>query len=47
LLWRRSLPATDRPQALEFHTLGLLSTPVIVTAVTSVLWLVAGPLNLR
>jgi arsenical pump membrane protein len=47
LLWRRSLPATDRPQALEFHNLGLLSTPVIVTAVTSVLWLVAGPLNLR
>ena len=47
LLWRRSLPVADRPRALEFHTLGLLSTPVIIAAVTSVLWLVAGPLNLR
>jgi arsenical pump membrane protein len=47
LLWRRNLPVADRPRAVEFHTLGLLSTPVIVAAVTSVLWLVAGPLNLR
>jgi arsenical pump membrane protein len=47
LLWRRNLPAADRPKALEFHVLGLLSTPVIVTAVTTVLWLVAGPLSLR
>lgn len=47
LLWRRSLPARDRPKAIEFHTLGLLSTPLIVCAVTTVLWLVAGPLNLR
>jgi arsenical pump membrane protein len=47
LLWRRNLPVADRPRAIEFHTLGLLSTPVILTAVTSVLWLVAGPLKLR
>ncbi|MDQ1721677.1 MAG: arsenical pump rane protein, partial [Pseudonocardiales bacterium] len=47
LLWRRNLPAADRPRALEFHALGLVSTPVIVTAVTAVLWLVAGPLSLR
>jgi len=47
LLWRRNLPAADRPSALEFHALGLLTTPVIVIAVTAVLWLVAGPLSLR
>ena len=47
LLWRRNLPAADRPRALEFHLLGMLSTPVIVPAVTVVLWLVAGPLRLR
>jgi arsenical pump membrane protein len=47
LLWRRNLPVADRPRAVEFHTLGLLSTPVIIAAVTSVLSLVTGPLNLR
>lgn len=47
LLWRRSLPAGDRPRAVEFHRLGLISTPVLVCAVTVVLWLVAGPLRLR
>ncbi len=47
LLWRRSLPEQDRPRAVEFHVLGLLSTPLIVCAVTTVLWLVAGPLSLR
>ncbi|MDQ1744631.1 MAG: arsenical pump rane protein [Pseudonocardiales bacterium] len=47
LLWRRNLPAADRPKALEFHALGLLTTPVIVAAVTALLWLVAGPLSLR
>ena len=38
LLWRRSLPDDDRPRAIEFHALGLLSTPVIVVAVTVLLW---------
>jgi arsenical pump membrane protein len=47
LLWRRSLPVEDRPDALEFHRLGLLTTPVIVCAVTALLWLVAAPLGLR
>ena len=47
LLWRRSLPAADRPQAKEFHALGLLTTPVLLAAVTVVLWLVAGPIGLR
>ncbi|MDQ2956157.1 MAG: SLC13 family permease [Actinomycetota bacterium] len=47
LLWRRNLPDEDRPKALEFHALGLLSTPVMVCLVTAALWLVAGPLSLR
>jgi arsenical pump membrane protein len=47
LLWRRNLPAADKPRAREFHALGLVSTPVIVAAVTCALWLTAGPLGLR
>jgi arsenical pump membrane protein len=47
LLWRRILPTDERPRAVEFHTLGLLATPVMVLAVTVLLWLVAGPLSLR
>jgi len=47
LLWRRILPEAERPRAVEFHTLGLLSTPVLIVLVDSVLWLVAGPLGLR
>jgi arsenical pump membrane protein len=47
LLWRRSLAPPDKPRALEFHALGLLSTPIIVAAVTTMLWLVAAPLGLR
>ncbi len=47
LLWRRSLPEQDKPSALQFHALGLISTPVIVAVVTVVLWLAAGPVGLR
>jgi arsenical pump membrane protein len=47
LLWRRNLPEGQRPRALEFHALGLLSVPVIICLVTVSLWLVAGPLSLR
>jgi arsenical pump membrane protein len=47
LLWRRILPASERQRALEFHALGLISTPLVVGAVGTALWLVAGPLNLR
>ncbi|MDQ1716138.1 MAG: arsenical pump rane protein [Pseudonocardiales bacterium] len=47
LLWRRNLPAADKPRARDFHALGLVSTPVIVAAVTCALWLTAGPLGLR
>ena len=46
LLWRRNLPVADRPRAIEFHRLGLLSTPVLICAVTVLLWLVARPLGL-
>jgi arsenical pump membrane protein len=47
LLWRRNLPPEQRPSAAQFYRLGLLTTPVIVVMVTVVLWLVAGPLQLR
>jgi arsenical pump membrane protein len=46
LLWRRNLPPPDRPRAMEFHRLGLLATPVLISAVTVVLWLVAKPLGI-
>lgn len=47
LLWRRMLPAGERPNAWEFHRLGLVATPVLICAVTGLLWLVATPLSLR
>jgi arsenical pump membrane protein len=46
LLWRRSLPTADRPRAIEFHRLGLLTTPVLICSVTVLLWSLAGPLGL-
>jgi arsenical pump membrane protein len=47
LLWRRMLPADQKPRAWQFHLLGLTSTPVIIAVATSALWLVAGPVGLR
>jgi arsenical pump membrane protein len=47
LLWRRNLLAADKPSAIEFHRLGLLTAPIMIAAVTCTLWLVAGPLQLR
>lgn len=47
LLWRRMLPAEDKPRVLEFHRLGVVATPVLICAVTVALWLVAAPLSLR
>jgi arsenical pump membrane protein len=38
LLWRRILPAGDRPRAGEFHRLGLLATPVVLAASACTLW---------
>jgi arsenical pump membrane protein len=38
LLWRRSLPAEDRPNARTFHLFGLATVPVILVATTVVLW---------
>ena len=46
LLWRRSLPPADRPRPVDFHRLGVISTPVLVCAVTVLLWLVARPFGL-
>lgn len=39
LLWRRLLPAQDKPKAVEFHRLGLLTVPVLIVLATAGLWL--------
>ena len=38
LLWRRLLPDDERPRALQFHLLGLLSVPVVLAVATTLLW---------
>jgi arsenical pump membrane protein len=38
LLWRRQLPAADRPRAGQFHAFGALTVPVIVLLATVALW---------
>jgi arsenical pump membrane protein len=38
LLWRRLLPAGDKPKAAQFHLLGLLTVPVILALATVALW---------
>ncbi len=46
LLWRRLLPARDRPRALEFHALGALTVAPILALTTLALWAglrVVGP----
>jgi arsenical pump membrane protein len=39
LLWRRQLPRQVAPSAREFHTLGLLTVPVLLVLASAVLWL--------
>jgi arsenical pump membrane protein len=39
LLWRRSLPAEQRPRARQFHVFGLLTVPIILLFATLALWL--------
>jgi arsenical pump membrane protein len=39
LLWRRLLPAQDRPRAREFHTLGALTVLPLLVVTTAALWL--------
>ena len=39
LLWRRMLPADERPRVREFHVFGLLTVPVIVAVTTIGLWI--------
>ncbi len=38
LLWRRLLPADQRPRARQFHLYGALSVPVVLLATTTALW---------
>jgi arsenical pump membrane protein len=38
LLWRRLLPADLRPNAGQFHLLGILTVPLIVAVTTVALW---------
>ncbi len=45
LLWRRLLPARNRPRAAEFHLLGVLAVPPILVAATVALWLSARVLG--
>lgn len=39
LLWRRMLPARDKPRAGQFHLFGLLTVPPLIVAATAALWL--------
>jgi arsenical pump membrane protein len=38
LLWRRQLPAAEKPRAAEFHLLGLVTVPVLLVVATAALW---------
>ncbi|MBE7187931.1 MAG: arsenic transporter [Jatrophihabitans endophyticus] len=38
LLWRRLLPADDKPDAAQFHRLGLLTVPPLIVLATGALW---------
>lgn len=38
LLWRRRLPAALRPTGREFHTLGLVATPIVLVATVIAMW---------
>ena len=39
LLWRRQLPRDVEPSAREFHTLGLITVPVLLVLASATLWL--------
>ena len=38
LLWRRLLPADHKPDALQFHRLGLITVPVLLVLSATALW---------
>ena len=38
LLWRRLLPEDEKPSALQFHRLGLLTVPLLIVLATAGLW---------
>lgn len=38
LLWRRLLPETEKPNAAQFHRLGLITVPVLIVLTTAALW---------
>jgi arsenical pump membrane protein len=39
LLWRRMLPAKERPRVRDFHAFGLLTVPLLVAVTTAGLWI--------
>jgi arsenical pump membrane protein len=39
LLWRRLLPVNEKPQAREFHALGLSTVPLLLLGAVAALWL--------
>jgi arsenical pump membrane protein len=38
LLWRRMLPADEKPRARHFHAFGLLTVPVLLVLASAALW---------
>jgi arsenical pump membrane protein len=38
LLWRRTVPAAERPGTRTFHLAGLLGTPALLALATVALW---------
>jgi arsenical pump membrane protein len=45
LLWRRQLPDADKPNAAQFHALGLLTVPVLLVLASAALWVAVASIG--